>query len=41
MRNNKDLSCLLKEFEDVWVKGTEHILNPQHRGHLITFSALI
>lgn len=41
MRNNSKLSQLLKDFEDVWCKGNEHLLNPKHRNHLITFSNLL
>jgi hypothetical protein len=35
MKNNTVLSELLKEFEEVWCQGTEHLLNPDHREHLI------
>ena len=41
MRNNSKLSSLLKDFEDVWGKGTEHLLNSEHREHFITFSTLL
>lgn len=41
MRNNKALHEMLKQFEDVWIMGTEHLLNAKHRDHLREFSALI
>jgi len=41
MRKNSKLSELLKEFEDVWCKGSEHLLDKAHREHLICFSRLL
>ena len=41
MRNNQTLSTLLKEFEDVWSKGSEHLLDQKHRAHFVQFSTLL
>ena len=41
LRNNKNLAHLLSDFEEAWVLGSEHLLDPKHREHLILFSALI
>lgn len=32
---------MLREFEEYWCMGTEHLLNEKHRRHLELFSALI
>ena len=41
MRNMVELVNLLREFEECWCMGTEHLLNERHRRHLELFSALI
>jgi hypothetical protein len=35
LRNNQELSKLLKEFEEAWMAGTEHLLDPYNREDLI------
>ena len=32
---------MLSDFEEAWVLGSEHLLDPKHREHLVLFSALI
>ncbi len=41
LRNNPELSRLLKEFEEAWMAGTEHLLDPYNREDLIQFSDMI
>lgn len=41
MRNNSQLGALLKDFEDCWTFGTEHLLNAKHRMHLAAFGGLL
>lgn len=41
MRNNRALTEMLREFENAWGMGTEHLLNASHRQHLTDFSGLI
>ena len=41
LRNNPELSKLLIEFEEAWMAGTEHLLDPYNREDLIQFSEMI
>ena len=41
LRNNHELVTLLVAFEEAWVLGTEHILDPRNREHVKVFSNLI
>lgn len=41
LRNNTELSKLLKEFEEAWMAGSEHLLDPYNREDLIQFSEMI
>ncbi len=41
LRNNQELSKLLKEFEEAWMAGAEHLLDPYNREDLIQFSEMI
>ncbi len=35
LRNNPELNKLLKDFEEAWMAGTEHLLDPYNREDLI------
>ena len=41
LRNNSELARLLVFFEEQWILGTEHLLNPKHRMQLSAFGGLI
>jgi len=41
LRNNKELAKFLMFFEEQWIIGTEHLLNPKHRMQLAAFGGLI